>query len=79
MLAYLGVKPEQQIHTHCGGGIAASVPFFAMKFMLDYPKVKLYKESQLEWLRDDRGLPFWTYDAPFLKRDKNWLQGWGIR
>jgi len=77
MLAYLGVKPEQQVLTHCGGGIAASVPFFAAKFMLDYPKVKLYRESQIEWLRDDRGLPFWTYDAPQLTRDKNWLSGWG--
>lgn len=77
MLVYLGVRPEQQVYTHCGGGIAASVPFFAAKFMLDYPRVKLYKESQLEWLRDDRGLPFWTYDAPNLTREKNWLNGWG--
>jgi thiosulfate/3-mercaptopyruvate sulfurtransferase len=77
MLAYLGVKPEQQIYTHCGGGIAASVPFFATKVMLNYPKVKLYKESQLEWLRDDRGLPFWTFDAPNMMREKNWLNGWG--
>ena len=77
MLAYLGIKPEQQVYTHCGGGIAASLPFFAAKFMLDYPKVKLYKESQLEWLRDDRGLPFWTYDAPNLTREKTWLNGWG--
>jgi 3-mercaptopyruvate sulfurtransferase SseA len=76
MFAYLGIRPEQQLHTHCGGGIAASVPFFAAKFMLDYPRVKLYKESQLEWLRDDRGLPFWTYDAPNLARDKAWLNGW---
>lgn len=77
MLAYLGVRPEQQVHTHCGGGIAASLPFFTMKFMLNYPRVKLYKESQLEWLRDDRGLPFWTYDAPNLLREKNWLASWG--
>jgi thiosulfate/3-mercaptopyruvate sulfurtransferase len=77
MLAYLGVTPDKQVHTHCGGGIAASVPFFAAKFMLDYPRVKLYKESQLEWLRDDRGLPFWTYDAPNQMREKAWLNGWG--
>ena len=77
MLAYLGIRPEQQIHTHCGGGIAASVPFFAMKFLLDYPRVKLYKESQLEWLRDERGLPYWTYDAPNMLRDRNWLASWG--
>ena len=77
MMAYLGVKPEQQVYSHCGGGIAASVPFFATKIMLNYPRVKLYKESQLEWLRDDRGLPFWTYDAPTMTREKNWLNGWG--
>ena len=77
MLAYLGIRPEQQLHAHCGGGIAASVPFFAARFLADYPKVKLFKGSQLEWLRDDRGLPFWTYDAPNLARDKLWLSGWG--
>ncbi len=26
MLAYLGIKPDQQVYTHCGGGIAPSVP-----------------------------------------------------
>jgi 3-mercaptopyruvate sulfurtransferase SseA len=77
MLAYLGVKPEQQVYTHCGGGIAASLPFFATKIMLNYPRVKLYKESQLEWLRDERGLPYWTYDAPNMQRGKSWLASWG--
>jgi 3-mercaptopyruvate sulfurtransferase SseA len=77
MAAYLGVRPEQQIHTYCGGGVAATVPFFALKYLLDYPKVRLYKESQLEWLRDDRGLPFWTYADPTLKREAGWLNGWG--
>ena len=79
MLTYFGIRPEQQIHSYCGGGIAASVPFFAAKFIAGYPKVTLYKESQLEWLRDDRGLPFWTYDAPYLTRDKNWVNGWSNR
>ena len=77
MLTYLGITPDKQLHTHCGGGIAAAVPFFAAKFILDYPKVKLYKESQLEWVRDDRGLPFWTYDAPNMTREKSWVSGWG--
>jgi thiosulfate/3-mercaptopyruvate sulfurtransferase len=77
MMAYLGIKPEQQIHSHCGGGVAAAVPFFAMKFLLDYPKVKLYKESQLEWLRDERNLPFWTYAAPNMMRESVWVSGWG--
>ena len=79
MLDYLGIKPEQQVHSHCGGGMAASVPYFAMKFMLGYPNVKLYKESQLEWLKDERGLPFWTYAAPNLARDKQWVDGWNAQ
>ncbi|MGZ9074400.1 MAG: sulfurtransferase [Burkholderiaceae bacterium] len=76
MVSYLGVKPEQQVYTYCGGGIAASVPFFALKFILDYPQVKLYEESELGWLQDERGLPFWTYDAPLLMRETNWLKAW---
>lgn len=79
MLDYLGVKPEQRIYTYCGGGIAASVPFFALKFMLNYPNVKLYSESEIGWLQDPRGLPFWTYDAPLLMREANWLKTWGGR
>ncbi|OFW11137.1 MAG: hypothetical protein A3H96_26695 [Acidobacteria bacterium RIFCSPLOWO2_02_FULL_67_36] len=77
MLAYLGVRPEQQIYTYCGGGVAASGPFFALKFLANYPKVKLYSESEMGWLSDERGLPYWTYDAPFLTRDTPWLQFWG--
>lgn len=79
MLNYLGIKPEQQIYTYCGGGVAASVPFFALKFMLNYPKVKLYNESEIGWLRDQRELPYWTHDAPYLMRQTNWLKTWGGR
>jgi len=77
MLAHLGIKPEQAIFTHCGGGIAGSVPFFAIKYLAGYPKVKHFTESQLGWLHDQRSLPFWTYDAPYLLRDAAWLQWWG--
>ncbi len=77
MLTYLDVRPEQQIYTYCGGGVAASVPFFALKFMLGYPRVELYTESEMGWLSDERELPYWTYDAPFLMRDTKWLQSWG--
>jgi 3-mercaptopyruvate sulfurtransferase SseA len=77
MLTYLGIRPEQQIYTYCGGGVAASVPFFALKFLVNYPKVKLYVESEMGWMSDDRGLPYWTYDAPFLMRETSWLQFWG--
>lgn len=76
MLTYLGIRPEQQIHSFCGGGIAASVPFFALKYIVNYPKVKLFPGSELEWVSDPRELPFFTYDAPFLMRETQWLQFW---
>ncbi len=76
MLAYRGIRREQEIVTYCGGGVAASVPFFALKYLLGYPSVKLSVESEIGWLSDDRGLPYWTYDAPFLMRDANWLRSW---
>jgi 3-mercaptopyruvate sulfurtransferase SseA len=77
MLTYVGIKPEQRIYTYCGGGVAASVPYFAIKFILNYPSVKLYVDSEMGWLRDERGLPYWTYDAPYLMRETAWLQFWG--
>jgi 3-mercaptopyruvate sulfurtransferase SseA len=77
MLTYCGIKAEQQIYSHCGGGIAASAPYFALKFLLKYPNVKLYSGSLLEWASDQRELPLWTYDAPHLMRETRWLQSWG--
>ncbi|HUH59976.1 MAG TPA: rhodanese-like domain-containing protein [Candidimonas sp.] len=77
LLGLLDVQEDQNIYTHCGGGIAGSVPFFAIKFLAGYENVKHFPESQLGWLRDDRQLPFWTYDAPYLLRDSEWLQWWG--
>lgn len=77
MRDHLGIRPEQEVHSYCGGGVAASVPFFALKFLLtDQPRVKLFAGSQHEWLRDERGLPVWTYGAPALLRDARWLSGW---
>lgn len=77
LLALHGVRDEQTIYTHCGGGIAGSVPFFATKFIADYKNVKHFPDSQLGWLHDERELPFWTYDAPYLLRDSDWLKWWG--
>ncbi len=75
MLDHLGVRREQQIYSYCGGGVAASVPFFALKFLLDYPRVALYQGSQKEWLEDARGLPLWSHAEPALLRDADWLNG----
>jgi 3-mercaptopyruvate sulfurtransferase SseA len=77
MLAYLDIRPEQNILSHCGGGVSASVPFFALKFLVNYPNVRLFVESQMGYLSDERGLPYWTYDVPTLLRQASWLQSWG--
>jgi thiosulfate/3-mercaptopyruvate sulfurtransferase len=74
MLQYLGIRPEQQIYTYCGGGVAATVPYFAAKFIANYPKVKVFQESELGWVSDQRQLPFWTYDDPNMMRDIDWLK-----
>jgi 3-mercaptopyruvate sulfurtransferase SseA len=79
MLDYRGIDRGRTVYTHCGGGIAASVPYFVLKYLLGRPAVKLFPGSQLEWAADPRDLPFWTYDAPYLLRDAGWLQGWGGR
>ncbi len=79
MLTYFHIRPEQRIYTYCGGGVAASVPYFALRFILNYPSVKLFEDSELGWLADERKLPYWTYDAPNLIRDTAWLQLWGGR
>ncbi|MCX2863626.1 rhodanese-like domain-containing protein [Paucibacter sp. PLA-PC-4] len=75
LMTHLGVRREQQVYSYCGGGVAASVPYFALKFLLDYPRVALYQGSQKEWLEDPRGLPLWSYAAPALLRDADWLHG----
>lgn len=77
MLDYYSISEEKQIYTYCGGGIAASVPFFALRFILNYPDVKLFRESEMGWMQDQRELPFWTYDAPYLMRGTDWLKTWG--
>ncbi|MBM4132065.1 hypothetical protein FJ250_13750, partial [bacterium] len=77
LLDYLGVGRDETIYTYCGGGVAASVPFFALRFLAGYPKVELYVESELGWLGDERELPYWTYDAPYLMRDASWVRSFG--
>lgn len=76
MARYMGIKPDQPVYSHCGGGVAASVPWFALQFLAGHGQTRIYIESQREWLRDERQLPFWTYSAPQLRRDSAWLNGW---
>ena len=76
MLQHLGVRPDQRVLTYCGGGGAAAVPFFALKFLLHYPQVQMFQGSQRAWLQDPRDLPVWTYGVPHLTRDTDWLKAW---
>lgn len=76
LLRHHGIGPGDEVLAHCGGGGAAAVPWFALRFVAGHGKVRLYLGSQREWLRDDRGLPFWTYAAPQLLRESSWLAGW---
>ena len=73
-LDYYGIRPDQTVYSFCGGGIAAAGPYFAAKFIAGYPNVKLYPGSEMIWLADQRDLPYWTYDAPYLMRNVNWVQ-----
>jgi 3-mercaptopyruvate sulfurtransferase SseA len=79
MAGHFGIRPDQQVHTHCGGGGAAAVPYFALKHLAGYSKVALSVESQMGWLKDDRELPYWTYGVPAMMRDSEWLPAWGGR
>jgi 3-mercaptopyruvate sulfurtransferase SseA len=79
MAAHFGIRPDQEVHAHCGGGGAAAVPYFALKHLAGHSKVRLSVESQMGWLQDDRALPFWTYGAPAMMRDAEWLPAWGGR
>jgi thiosulfate/3-mercaptopyruvate sulfurtransferase len=76
VLRYHRIGAQQVVHSHCGGGVAAAVPWFAFQFLAGHPQTKLYLESQREWLRDDRGLPYWTYGAQALRRDSTFVAGW---
>ena len=79
MAAHLGIRRDQEVHAHCGGGGAAAVPYFALKHLAGHSRVKLSVESQMGWLQDDRQLPYWTYGAPAMMRDAEWLPAWGGR
>ena len=79
MMAHMSIRPEQEVQTHCGGGGAAAVPYFAMKYLGGHQKTRLSVESQMGWLQDERDLPFWTYATPGMMRDVDWLKSWGGR
>jgi 3-mercaptopyruvate sulfurtransferase SseA len=76
MAAQLGLKESTPVLTYCGGGVAATLPWFALHVLLGWPEVRVYIGSQREWLRDERVLPMWTWAEPGLLRQAEWLVSW---
>lgn len=67
LLASKGVKPEQEVVSYCGSGVAAANNYLALK-NLGYKNVVLYDASWDEWSRDPRSgqqlsLANYTFDG----------------
>lgn len=58
ILADAGATPDKKVVNYCGGGISATLGFFAQKAM-GYEDVALYDASMQEWGKDD-SLPMET-------------------
>ena len=49
-----GITPDRDIILYCNSGTEASHVFFALKYLLGYPKVRIYAGSWTQWSeRDD--------------------------
>lgn len=48
-----GVTPDKTVATYCGGGIAASIPIFALALLGRTEDIKLYDRSLSEWAAHD--------------------------
>jgi thiosulfate/3-mercaptopyruvate sulfurtransferase len=49
LLEQAGVTTDKAVITYCTIGIRASEAWWALKFMLDYPDVRVYYSSWVEW------------------------------
>lgn len=76
MAALLGMDAQTPVLTYCGGGVAATLPWFALHVLMGRSQVSVYVGSQREWLRDERGLPMWRWVEPQRLRDVDWLATW---
>lgn len=76
MAALLDMDEKTPVLTYCGGGVAATLPWFALHVLMGWPQVSVYVGSQREWLRDERGLPLWTWAEPQRLRSADWLAVW---
>ncbi len=49
MYEELGITPDKEIITYCRIGERASLTWFVLKYLLGYPRVRLYDGSWTEW------------------------------
>jgi len=44
-----GITPDQDIILYCNSGTEASHVFFALRYLLGYPRVRIYAGSWTQW------------------------------
>jgi thiosulfate/3-mercaptopyruvate sulfurtransferase len=57
-----GITPDKNIITYCNSATEASHVYFTLRYLLAYPKVRIYVGSWTEWAEQD-GLPIETGPA----------------
>jgi thiosulfate/3-mercaptopyruvate sulfurtransferase len=58
-----GIAPDKDIIAYCNGAIEASHVHFTLRYLLGYPRVRIYVGSWTEWAEDER-LPTATGPRP---------------
>jgi len=63
LFADSGITRDKEVIVHCRTGREASHLYFTLRFVLGYPRVRLYRGSWVEWSAD-RGMPVRTGPEP---------------
>ena len=58
-----GITPARDIITYCNSATEASHVYFTLRYLLGYPRVRIYVGSWTEWA-ENRSLPVATGDRP---------------
>jgi thiosulfate/3-mercaptopyruvate sulfurtransferase len=58
-----GITPDKDIITYCNSATEASHVYFTLRYLLGYPRVRIYVGSWTEWA-EDLALPVRTGDRP---------------
>ena len=54
LMADSGISRQQEVVVYCRTGREASHLYFTLKFVLGFPKVRLYRGSWIEWSADEK-------------------------